>query len=136
MKKERNMKLRLLHTLTLSCVLAGSALLTAQERSPSWKLTPVYTFMGLEDGSNPNEVILDAAGNLYGSAQYGGEINDCGAPYGCGVIFKVDARGHESVLYAFPPPTQVNRSAVSFATTLGLFMVPPALAAPTTTGRC
>jgi len=87
--------------LTLAVLMAGSASLNAQERSPSWTLTPMYIFQGLEDGSNPNEVILDAAGNLYGSAQYGGDIDNCEAPYGCGAIFKIDARGHESVLYAF-----------------------------------
>jgi len=85
----------------LTIVVASLTSLNGQERSPSWTLTPVYVFQGLEDGSNPNEVILDEAGNLYGSAQYGGEINNCGAPYGCGVIFKVDKRGHESVLYTF-----------------------------------
>ena len=75
--------------LMLAVVMASSAWLNAQERSPSWTLTPVYIFQGLEDGSNPNEVILDEAGNLYGSAQYGGEIDSCEQPYGCGVVFKL-----------------------------------------------
>jgi len=87
--------------LTLAALMASSASLNAQEHSPSWTLTPVYIFQGLEDGSNPNEVILDEAGNLYGSAQYGGEIDNCEAPYGCGVVFEVDKKGDESVLYAF-----------------------------------
>jgi len=87
--------------LVLAALIATSALLNAQERSPSWTLKPVYIFQGLEDGSNPNAVILDSAGNLYGSAQFGGDISNCNSPYGCGVVFRVDTRGHESVLYAF-----------------------------------
>jgi len=39
------------------------------------------------DGATPNAgVIVDAAGNLYGTAQQGGNLK-CNAPYGCGVVF-------------------------------------------------
>ena len=133
------MKLRLLHTLTLSCVLAGSALLAAQEHSPSWKLTPVYTFMGLEDGSNPNEVILDAAGNLYGSAQYGGEINDLRSRLTAAGSSSKLTRGAmkpRSTPSALDTMTGFNRSAASFAITLALSMVPMLSAVLTAAGRC
>ncbi len=39
-------------------------------------------------------MIRDAAGNLYGTATLGGTAN-------AGVIYKMDATGHETVLYNF-----------------------------------
>ena len=49
--------------------------------------------------------MLDTAGNLYGATRAGGNTN--GVSYclyvGCGTIFKIDAAGNESVLYAFAP---------------------------------
>ncbi len=65
----------------------------------SGKLTVLYAFTGGADGGmgggfNPTPV-LDGAGNLYGTAGQGGAT-------GNGVVFKVDPRGHETVLYNFP----------------------------------
>src|SRR5579863_8222027 len=38
--------------------------------------TVVYTFTGGADGGNPNgTLVIDAAGNLYGTAQYGGDLS-------------------------------------------------------------
>lgn len=37
----------------------------------------------------------DKAGNLYGTARYGGD-------YGRGVVFKLDTTGNYRVLYSFP----------------------------------
>ena len=56
--------------------------------------TVLYSFTGGADGSSPNGVILDSAGNLYGTTTYGGAS-------GAGVVFKVDTSGHETVLYSF-----------------------------------
>lgn len=62
---------------------------------PTGKETVLYNFTGLADGANPSaRVIRDAAGNLYGTAQYGGTFN-------FGVVFKVDTTGTETVLYNF-----------------------------------
>jgi uncharacterized repeat protein (TIGR03803 family) len=61
--------------------------------------TPLYTFTGRSDGFAPNGyLVMDAAGNLYGTTFYGGEPACYG---GCGVVFKVDPTGHETVLHAF-----------------------------------
>ncbi len=49
-------------------MVASISSVNAQERSPSWQLTPLYTFLGQADGALPNEVSLDPAGNLYGTA--------------------------------------------------------------------
>lgn len=66
----------------------------------SGSLTVLHTFTGQADGSTPLAVTKDQAGNLYGLAQYGGDLT-CYAPAGCGTIFKVDTKGNFSVLYTF-----------------------------------
>jgi uncharacterized repeat protein (TIGR03803 family) len=53
------------------------------------------------DGFIPNAgVIRDSAGNLYGTTNSGGNIHNC-SDRGCGVVYKLDAAGHETVLYTF-----------------------------------
>ncbi len=71
--------------------------------SGTWTPNVLYTFAGTTDGSGPRgSVILDAAGNLYGTTASGG-AGTCG--YGCGVAFKLTptASGpwNETVLYSF-----------------------------------
>jgi uncharacterized repeat protein (TIGR03803 family) len=62
----------------------------------------LYAFTGGADGANPDAgVIRDEAGNLYGTTTNGGGIITCGLVGGCGVVFKMDATGHETVLYTF-----------------------------------
>jgi uncharacterized repeat protein (TIGR03803 family) len=57
--------------------------------------TVVYSFPGTADGGNPMAgLIRDSAGNLYGTTYQGGTA-------GAGVVFKVSAAGHETVLYTF-----------------------------------
>jgi uncharacterized repeat protein (TIGR03803 family) len=70
------------------------------QASEAQTLTPIYTFLGRADGASPQaEVVLDPAGNVYGTTTEGGSFLNC--DIGCGVVFKVDTRGHESVLYTF-----------------------------------
>ena len=53
-----------------------------------------YTF-NFTDGSAPNGgLILDSAGNFYGTTQFGGSSNR-------GLIFKLSPTGQETVLYTF-----------------------------------
>ena len=56
--------------------------------------TVLYSFTGGADGSSPNGLIRDSAGNLYGTTNGGGAS-------GVGVVFKLDTSGHETVLYSF-----------------------------------
>jgi uncharacterized repeat protein (TIGR03803 family) len=56
--------------------------------------TVLYTFTGGNDGGNPNSIIRDSKGNLFGTTAAGGAA-------GYGVVFKLDTSGHETVLCAF-----------------------------------
>ena len=76
----------------------------------AWTETVLYAFTGGPDGGQPVAgLILDGAGNLYGTAQIGGDAQ-C-ATSGCGVVFELSppVRGQtvwtETVLYAFHGPT-------------------------------
>jgi uncharacterized repeat protein (TIGR03803 family) len=62
----------------------------------------LYTFGGQPgDGQTPmGGLVRDSAGNLYGTTSAGGlGGNICQG--GCGVVFKVDKTGTETVLYSF-----------------------------------
>jgi uncharacterized repeat protein (TIGR03803 family) len=63
--------------------------------------TTLYAFSGGADGGDPSSVLIqDNAGNLYGTTRQGGIFFDeCAS--GCGVVFKLDPTGKESVLYSF-----------------------------------
>lgn len=59
--------------------------------------TVLYSFTGGTDGGFPAAgLIMDPAGNLYGTTSYDG-----GASCQCGTVFKVDTAGTETVLYSF-----------------------------------
>lgn len=55
-----------------------------------WKERVLHRFTGASDGSNPYFVSLaiDAAGNLYGTADAGGNPG-CFGNFGCGVVFEI-----------------------------------------------
>ena len=68
--------------------------------------TVLHSFIGpLTDGQYPEAgLILDAAGNLYGTTAFGGGSTNC--VIGCGAVFKLDTTGSETVLHSFAgPPT-------------------------------
>lgn len=67
----------------------------------------LYRFSGAADGAFPSSsLLLDASGNLYGTAYRGGDTKECVTSVsGCGVVFELTPSGtgkwKESVLYAF-----------------------------------
>jgi uncharacterized repeat protein (TIGR03803 family) len=71
------------------------------ELNAASKYTALYRFTGGADGAFPlSGVIRDPAGNLYGTTKAGG-IAACAGGGGCGVVYKVDPSGTETVLYTF-----------------------------------
>jgi uncharacterized repeat protein (TIGR03803 family) len=84
---------------------------TVYELSPSsngWTEAVIYTFcvtFVCSDGEHPfAPLVFDATGNLYGTANNGGN-SGCGPETGCGVVFKLapssGGKWEQSVLYAF-----------------------------------
>jgi len=62
----------------------------------------LYSFTGAADGKFPQSgLVMDSAGNLYGTASDGGIVNCDNGIHGCGVVFMVDPNGNENVLYSF-----------------------------------
>jgi uncharacterized repeat protein (TIGR03803 family) len=59
--------------------------------------------IGLSDGAWPESaVVRDSAGNLYGTTFFGGTGSGCDINVGgCGVVFKLDPAGKETVLHIF-----------------------------------
>jgi len=63
---------------------------------PSGKLSLLHSFAGTPDGEDPRSVLVrDAAGNLYGTTQYGGTNG------GFGTVFKLDSKGRLTLLHSF-----------------------------------
>jgi uncharacterized repeat protein (TIGR03803 family) len=57
----------------------------------AWKETVLHAFQGGTDGSSPiGTLILDSAGNLYGTTRWGGSsTSNCFPAVGCGIVFEL-----------------------------------------------
>jgi uncharacterized repeat protein (TIGR03803 family) len=65
------------------------------------KETVLYRFSGGTDGGYPlAPLVRDATGNLYGTAEVGGDLSGCGGS-GCGTVFKLDGSATLTVLHTF-----------------------------------
>jgi uncharacterized repeat protein (TIGR03803 family) len=97
--------------------------------SAHWTVTTLYSFAGGNDASDPNNLTMDAAGNLYGTSNAGGGSSVCtngSAVIGCGTVFELSpASGggwSEQVLYAFQGTTDGQApKGVSFDRTGNLY---------------
>lgn len=68
---------------------------TVFKLTPSGKQTVLHNFTGRKDGGIPfSDLILDSAGNIYGTTSAGGTHN-------AGTVFKMSSTGHETVLHNF-----------------------------------
>jgi uncharacterized repeat protein (TIGR03803 family) len=58
--------------------------------------TILYNFTGGSDGGEPHgSLVIDTNGNLYGTAEFGGNLSVlCEGMQGCGVVFKIDSSGN------------------------------------------
>jgi hypothetical protein len=86
----------------LLLALASGAEKPAAEKPASEKI--IYSFAGGSDGANPqSDLILDGAGNLYGTTYYGGSTTACNA-FGCGTVFELKRTQQgwkEAILHVF-----------------------------------
>jgi uncharacterized repeat protein (TIGR03803 family) len=71
----------------------------------SWTESQLHAFHTGADGVSPEApVVFDAAGNLYGTTLYGGDVS-CAQGYGCGLVFELSPSGGtwtKTTLYVFP----------------------------------
>ena len=83
----------------------GTVFEVSPQKDGSWSETLLYNFCSLSgctDGLNPGSgpLVRDASGNLYGTTDFGGTYNNCNGD-SCGVVFKLDTAGQETVLHSF-----------------------------------
>jgi len=110
----------------MTCPLTTGGSGTVYELSPQadgkWTETVVHTFNG-NDGACPSEdLISDAAGNLYGTTEYGGAVkcvDGSGNAIGCGVVFELspgtNGKWTEKVLHFFDGTDGFNsRASLTF----------------------
>ena len=71
----------------------------------AWTETTLHRFTGSDGWQPTGGLIGDAAGNLYGTTSFGGELSACGGT-GCGTVFRLDRAGKETVLYTFTADTR------------------------------
>jgi len=87
------------------------------QKGDTWIETVLYIFKGnaSNDGATPaGGLVIDSAGNLYGTTAYGGTGNCVllGTKMGCGAVFELSppmqkgGAWTETVLYSFPSSTQ------------------------------
>jgi uncharacterized repeat protein (TIGR03803 family) len=70
-----------------------------------WTETVLYNFTGGSDGGSPmGNLVFDSVGNLYGTANIGGNLSCSTSGMGCGVVFELSPASTgwtETVLHAF-----------------------------------
>jgi uncharacterized repeat protein (TIGR03803 family) len=82
-------------------------LIRCDSEPSGYEFKVLQNFEGGADGALPQGSLLrDAAGNLYGTTQFGGGVSSsaCTGYFlpGCGTVFKVSATGTKTILYRFP----------------------------------
>ena len=101
--------------------------LTAQTYSESVLYSFARNQSGIEN-QNPGSLVMDSAGNLYGTTAFGGSLGDgCFSETPCGTIFELSSKGVFSTLHKFtggsggyyPFGLVVNASGVLYGYTLG-----------------
>ncbi len=84
----------------LGCVAALAVFASVEAACAESVLYSFCSQADCSDGSGPSTTLVaDAAGNLYGTTNRGGDAAACSE--GCGVVFKLAPDGTETVLHAF-----------------------------------
>ncbi|HEY3637905.1 MAG TPA: choice-of-anchor tandem repeat GloVer-containing protein [Rhizomicrobium sp.] len=79
---------------------------TSEGRGVAYKIAPggaetvLHNFSGGTDGGLPAGLMRDSSGNLYGTTEQGGVDGGCNSQ-GCGIVYKIDTSGTQTVLYTF-----------------------------------
>jgi hypothetical protein len=82
----------------------GTVFELSPDGSGLWTKTVLHYFTGKTDGGQPSaSLVMDGAGNVYGTTENGGSLL-CGIP-GCGTVFELSPNGSggwtESTIYSF-----------------------------------
>jgi uncharacterized repeat protein (TIGR03803 family) len=85
----------------------GGTVFELTHTADGWMESVLYSFQGGTDGGEPNStLVMDEAGNLYGTTEFGGS-GGCTSGDGCGIVFALTPPATqggpwiESILYAF-----------------------------------
>jgi uncharacterized repeat protein (TIGR03803 family) len=85
----------------------GAVFKLAPNSHGGWSESILYSFGGYGGGMYPSDLIFDAEGNLYGTADGGMDTTVCGGPVelGCGIVFRLtrkpDGTWTETTIYSF-----------------------------------
>ncbi len=76
---------------TTRCCLDPGSVFKLSRSGGGWAYTDLYDFTGGSDGYGPGSLLIDPAGNLYGTTFGGGNpaCNNYPYPPGCGVVFEI-----------------------------------------------
>ncbi len=74
--------------------------------TPDGKFTLLHAFTGTDGAQPEGGVVFDGKGNLYGTANFGGDLQCHSLGYGylepgCGTVYKLDSSGKFTVLHTF-----------------------------------
>jgi uncharacterized repeat protein (TIGR03803 family) len=80
----------------------GTIFKLAPSSNGTWTESILYTFQGGEDGGSPAAIVLDGAGNIFGTTLSGGATLNCS----CGTVFELSpphsgTTWEKTVLYSF-----------------------------------
>ena len=86
---------RLFGTTSAGYGAAGTIYELIAEPHGKWREVVLHRFTQGKDGGNPSgRLLLDAAGNLYGTAQLGGSTkNQTDCSFGCGTVYELTPKG-------------------------------------------
>jgi uncharacterized repeat protein (TIGR03803 family) len=92
-----------IYGVTLNGTNSSGAVYKLTQSGGAWAYSPLHLFESGNDGIFPESgLIMDAVGNLYGTAYFGGS-GGC-SPHACGVVYEVSPSGSgwtEKVIYSF-----------------------------------
>lgn len=93
----------------------GTVFKLSPNSNGTWTYSALHAFTDVRDGRYPVNVIIDAAGNLYGVTTVGG---DCGTTGTCGIVFKLMPNSNgdwaESVIHRFYTEAYLDVNPMSF----------------------